>query len=54
MWAYMMRHVLVAKGVQNIVQGYDVKQPFVDTSDIVNAARSCGGGPTIGPSSRVT
>ena len=24
LWAYMMRHVLVAKGLWNIVQGYDV------------------------------
>ena len=25
MWAYMMRHVLVAKGFWNIVQGFDVR-----------------------------
>ena len=25
LWAYMMQHVLVSKGVWNIVQGFDVR-----------------------------
>ena len=32
LWAYMMRHVLVAKGLWNIVQGYDVRPIVVGTS----------------------
>ena len=35
LWAYMMRHVLVAKGLWNIVQGIDVR-PIV----VVNAANA--------------
>ena len=30
--AYMMRHVLVAKGLWNIVQGYDVRPIVAGTS----------------------
>ena len=29
LWAYMMRHVLVAKGLWNIVQGIDVRPASV-------------------------
>ena len=32
LWVYMMRHVLVAKGLWNIMQGYDVCPIVVGTS----------------------
>ena len=38
LWAYMMQHVLVSKGVWNIVRGYDVRPFSVDTSSVVDAA----------------
>lgn len=38
LWAYMMRHVLVAKGLWNIVQGVDVR-PTVGR-DAANAAET--------------
>ena len=34
LWAYMMQHVLVAKGVWNIVQGLDVRPSSVDAGSI--------------------
>ena len=37
MWAYMMQHVLVSKGIWNIVQGIDVR-PTVDIGDIEDDA----------------
>ena len=46
LWAYMMRHVLVAKGLWNIVQGDDVRPIVVastsrtGTSDTGNASTS--------------
>ena len=39
LWAYMMRHVLVAKGLWNIVQGVDVR-PIV-VGNAANAAEIC-------------
>ena len=36
LWAYMMRHVLVAKGLWNIVQGYNV-HPIMAGTPTVNA-----------------
>ncbi|MCO5558080.1 hypothetical protein L7F22_011656 [Adiantum nelumboides] len=38
MWAYMMQHVLVSKGVWNIVQGIDVRPGSVDVADVVDVA----------------
>ena len=38
MWAYMMQHVLVSKGVWNIVQGIDVCPGSVDSGDVEGAA----------------
>ncbi|MCO5563189.1 hypothetical protein L7F22_016826 [Adiantum nelumboides] len=34
MWAYMMQHVLVSKGVWNIVQGIDVRPGTVDVAEL--------------------
>ena len=44
LWAYMMRHVLVAKGLWNIVQGYDVR-PIVArmSSDDVGVVEDVAG-----------
>ena len=44
MWAYMMQHVLVSKGVWNIVQGIDVRPNPADAGDVVDG---------VGSSSRV-
>ncbi|MCO5553095.1 hypothetical protein L7F22_006617 [Adiantum nelumboides] len=44
MWAYMMQHVLVSKGVWNIVQGIDVRPGTVDVAEVVDVA---------GPSTRI-
>ncbi|MCO5573108.1 hypothetical protein L7F22_026873 [Adiantum nelumboides] len=44
MWAYMMHHVLVSKGVWNIVQGIDVHPGSVDVAKVVDVA---------GPSTRI-
>ncbi|MCO5591423.1 hypothetical protein L7F22_045406 [Adiantum nelumboides] len=44
MWAYMMQHVLVSKGVWNIVQGIDVCTGSVDVAEVVDVA---------GPSTRI-
>ncbi|MCO5594089.1 hypothetical protein L7F22_048110 [Adiantum nelumboides] len=38
MWAYMMQHVLVSKGVWNIVQGIDVHPGIVDIAKVVDVA----------------
>ncbi|MCO5558339.1 hypothetical protein L7F22_011920 [Adiantum nelumboides] len=38
MWAYMMQHVLVSKGVWNIVQGIDVRPGSVDVVEVVDVA----------------
>ncbi|MCO5603069.1 hypothetical protein L7F22_057213 [Adiantum nelumboides] len=38
MWAYMMQHVLVSKGVWNIVQGIDVRPGTVDVAEVVDVA----------------
>ena len=44
LWAYMMRHVLVAKGLWNIVQGYDVRPIVAGTSiDDVGAVKDVAG-----------
>ena len=40
LWAYMMQHVLVSKGVWNIVQGLDVRPGFVDAGSIEDVAGS--------------
>ncbi|MCO5558079.1 hypothetical protein L7F22_011655 [Adiantum nelumboides] len=44
MWAYMMQHVLVSKGVWNIVQSIDVRPGSVDVTEVVDVA---------GPSTRI-
>ncbi|MCO5594770.1 hypothetical protein L7F22_048803 [Adiantum nelumboides] len=44
MWAYMMQHVLVSKGVWNIVQGIDVRPGSLDVAEVVDVA---------GPSTRI-
>ncbi|MCO5601338.1 hypothetical protein L7F22_055458 [Adiantum nelumboides] len=44
MWAYMMQHVLVSKGIWNIVQGIDVHPGTVDVAEVVDVA---------GPSTRI-
>ena len=38
LWAYMMQHVLVAKGVWNIVQGLDVRPGSVDVGSVEDGA----------------
>ncbi|MCO5562183.1 hypothetical protein L7F22_015809 [Adiantum nelumboides] len=38
MWAYMMQHVLVSKGVWNIVQGIDVRLGSEDVGEIEDVA----------------
>ena len=44
LWAYMMHHVLVAKGLWNIVQGYDVRPIVAGTStDDAGAAEDVAG-----------
>ena len=44
LWAYMMCHVLVAKGLWNIVQGYDVRPIVARTStDDVGAVEDVAG-----------
>ena len=44
LWAYMMHHVLVAKGLRNIVQGYDVRLIVAGTStDDVGAVEDVAG-----------
>ena len=44
LWAYMMHHVLVAKGLWNIVQGYDVRPIVAGTStDDVGAVEDVAG-----------
>ena len=40
LWAYMMQHVLVSKGVWNIVQGLDVRPGFVDAGSVEDVAGS--------------
>ncbi|MCO5603068.1 hypothetical protein L7F22_057212 [Adiantum nelumboides] len=42
MWAYMMQHVLVSKGIWNIVQGIDVRPGTMDVAEVVEVA-----GPSI-------
>ncbi|RYA67844.1 hypothetical protein DD598_26715 [Enterobacter cloacae complex sp. 2DZ2F16B1] len=37
-WAYMMQHVLVSKGVWNIVQGIDVRPGSEDVGDVEDVA----------------
>ena len=39
LWAYMMRHVLVAKGLWNIVKGVDVL--LVEGRDAANTVETC-------------
>ena len=48
LWAYMMRHVLVAKGLWNIVQGVDVR-PIV-ANNAANAAETGDVEDVAGPS----
>lgn len=38
MWAYMMQHVLVSKGLFNIVNGTNVRLDFGDTRSIEDVA----------------
>ncbi|MCO5564358.1 hypothetical protein L7F22_018018 [Adiantum nelumboides] len=38
MWAYMMQHVLMSKGIWNIVQGIDVRPRSVDVAEVVDVA----------------
>ncbi|MCO5603066.1 hypothetical protein L7F22_057210 [Adiantum nelumboides] len=38
MWVYMMQHVLVSKGVWNIVQGIDVQPGTMDVAEVVDVA----------------
>ena len=38
MWAYMMQHVLLSKGISNIVQVIDVRLGSADTRDVEDAA----------------
>ncbi|MCO5611356.1 hypothetical protein L7F22_065609 [Adiantum nelumboides] len=38
LWAYMMQHVLVSKGIWNIVQGIDVSPGFEDVGDVDDVA----------------
>ncbi|MCO5597747.1 hypothetical protein L7F22_051828 [Adiantum nelumboides] len=38
MWAYMMQHVLVSKGIWNIVQGIDVRPDSVDVGEVEDVA----------------
>ena len=38
LWVYMMQHVLVSKGVWNIVQGLDVCPGSVDVGFVEDAA----------------
>ena len=40
LWAYMMQHVLVAKGVWNIVQGLDVCPGFMDAGSVEDVTSS--------------
>ncbi|MCO5609619.1 hypothetical protein L7F22_063849 [Adiantum nelumboides] len=38
MWAYMMQHVIVSKGIWNIVQGIDVHPGSADIGDVEDVA----------------
>ena len=38
LWAYMMRHVLVAKGLWNIVKGNDTRPGSTNTGTVEDAA----------------
>ena len=40
LWAYMMQHVLVSKGVWNIVQGLDVRLGSGDAGSVEDVAKS--------------
>ena len=40
LWAYMMQHVLVSKGVWNIVRGLDVRPGSVDAGSVEDVAGS--------------
>ena len=40
LWAYMMQHVLVSKGVWNIVHGLDVRPGSVDAGSVEDVAGS--------------
>ncbi|MCO5572500.1 hypothetical protein L7F22_026255 [Adiantum nelumboides] len=40
MWAYMMQHVLVSKGICNVVQGIDVRPSSVDVGKVDDVAGS--------------
>ena len=40
LWAYMMRHVLVAKGLWNIVKGNDTRPGSTNTGTVEDAAGS--------------
>ena len=50
MWAYMMHHVLVAKGFWNIVQGFDVRPGSVgaDSGLVEDGAGSSTFAATVG------
>ena len=49
MWAYMMRHVLVAKGFWNIVQGFDVRPGSeMDSGTVEHGAGSSTFAATVG------
>ena len=40
LWAYMMRHVLVAKGLWNIVKGNDTRPGSTNTGTVEDVAGS--------------
>ena len=47
LWAYMMQHVLVSKGVWNIVQGLDVRPGSVDAEFIEDVVGSSSSASTV-------
>ena len=56
MWAYMMHHVLVAKGFWNIVQGFEVRPGFVvaDSGTVEDGAGSNTVAATVGAAGLAT
>ena len=47
LWSYMMQHVLVSKGVWNIVKGLDVRPGSVDARSVEDVAGSSIYVPTL-------
>src|SRR5271170_3385744 len=54
LWAYMMQHVLVSKGVWNIVQGLDVRPGSVDAGSVEDDAGPSSSTATFATGSRST